>query len=720
MSEKFLQFLEKTKPFINENDDKEIILAYNLIRPFYEKRNKNNIDFEKFFIELSSIFFTEIHLSTTSVLAALFFDVVKNQDVSPEEIEKSFGKSVLNLAKSLVRIPILDVKKFQEKNQTDNFIKLLLTLSDDPRVVLIFLSDRLFRMRNSSFLQETEKLQVASEVSYLFAPISHRLGLYAIKTEMEELSMQFFHTEIFHFIENKLAATKENREKYINSFIEPLKKKLIEHHFKFEIKGRTKSIPSIWNKMKTQKVDFEEVYDIFAIRIILDTFLENEKSDCWKAYSLVTEKYTPNPHRLRDWITSPKSSGYESLHTTVLGNDGKWIEVQIRTLRMDEIAEKGQAAHWKYKEKSTNKENGDNWLVKLREILEKNEESKNEEQIKAKAELYSDEIFLFTPKGDLKKCRFGATVLDFAFEIHSNIGLQCTGAVVNGKIVPLKYVLKNGDMVRILTSKSQKANYQWLDFVTTSKAKTRIKQALKAQEFKEAEIGKEIIRTKFNSLGIEFSEENIHILTRFFECESPLVLYQQFGIGKLDLLKVKKAFSVVEKEEIKPTEIFEEQIFDSSALSKGECLIIDNNLQTIEFELSKCCSPIPGDPIFGFVTISKGTKIHKTSCPNARDMISKYPYRVVKARWKKVDEKTSFTAHLIISGKDTIGLVNEISKAISHDLKLNMQSINLKSKSGGMFDGNLSVFVNDISQLNSVINRLKSIKGITTVSRTNH
>jgi len=584
-------------------------------------------------MEIAAIAATDLHLGLEPVLAILLKDLTDNTDLSAVPQDTFDWQFLLDFISGLRKIERLDTTK--SVSNAENFIKLLLTLSEDIRVILIRLAIQLYDLRHINGFSSEKQQLIAGETAMIFIPIAHRIGFYTIKTEMEDLLMQFNDPETYRFIGEKLAETQKARDKYVADFIRPIEERLRENHFDCEIKSRVKSIPSIYRKIQVQKVEFEKVYDIFAIRIIINKTVENEKADCWKVYSLITDIFTPNPRRLRDWISFPKSSGYESLHTTVIGPEGKWVEVQIRTRRMDDIAEKSVAAHWRYK--SGTKKDETAFYSALRELLEKPAGSVKEKTIsKDKRALYSDEIFIFTPKGDLKKLKSGYTVLDFAFEIHSDVGSTCTGAIVNGKIVPLKHTLKNGDTVKILTSKNQKPNRGWLDFVQSPRVIARIKHALKMETYKESEWGKEIIKNKVSQMGIEFSDTVVNKLVDFFSCASFLELYQRFGEGKLDPLKIKKALTekapdtVPAKEESFPERVSE------VLTGKQDFIIIDKHLNSVHYHFAGCCKPVPGDTIFAFVSVTKGIKIHKTNCSNARQLITRYPYRILEARWKDI------------------------------------------------------------------------------------
>lgn len=587
-------------------------------------------------LETSLIILEEMGLGPESVKCLMLKNVAETGRLTPEKIESDYGKAVTGLLEGIRKLERIDTKK--HSTNAENFIGLLLTLSEDIRVLLIRLGMRLYDMRHLSRRTEEDQALITGETQALFIPIAHRLGLYNIKNELEDRVMQYSDPQTYALIETKLRETKADRDHYTADFIRPIEKSLAEHGFDCELKSRVKSIPSIRRKMATQKVEFEKVYDLFAIRVILNKTVENDAADCWKIYSLVTDIYTPNPRRLRDWISFPKSTGYESLHTTVIGPEGRWVEVQIRTRRMDEIAEKGFAAHWKYKDGNKTR-NRDDLYAGIRELLEKPLQTTLEKSIsREKTALYSDEIFIFTPKGDLKKLRSGYSVLDFAFEIHSEIGSTCAGAIVNGKMVPLKYILQNGDMVKILTSKTQKPNPGWLEIAKSPRNLARIKHALKMETYRDADAGKEIIKNKVIQLGYGFDDPLINRLAAFFGCESVMELYQRFGEGKIDQVKIKKALAGPDVEipaGLAKEESFPDQVAGMMA-GKEDFVIIDPKIKSLHYQFAKCCSPVPGDPIYAFVSVTQGIKIHKTTCSNAREMITRYPYRVLEARWKAV------------------------------------------------------------------------------------
>jgi guanosine-3',5'-bis(diphosphate) 3'-pyrophosphohydrolase len=568
------------------------------------------------------------------------------------------------------------------------------------------------------FMPRHKQLKIASETIYLYAPLAHRLGLYAIKSELEDLSMKYLDPDTYKFIAKKLNEKKAERALFIKKFVEPIDEIVHEQGLVADVYGRPKSIHSIWNKMKKKNIPFEEVYDLFAIRIILDSAPENEKADCWKAYSIVTDLYRPNPDRLRDWVSSPKGNGYESLHTTVMGPRGQWVEVQIRTQRMNEIAEKGFAAHWKYKESSN--DNGlDQWIHKVREMLSNPEANALDFLDDFKMNLFSDEIFIFTPKGALIQLPLGATALDFAFEIHTDVGATCIGAKVNHKLVPISYKLQNGDQVEIITSSKQTPKEDWLNVVVTAKAKSKIKSSLKEEKRKIAENGKEILERKLKSLKITYNTDNLQKLSYFFKLPSTQELFVNVALGKIELKDIKEYLSSEKEVENRgperPENLTVDMVKTKMKGSENDILLIGEDLQKIDYTLAACCNPIPGDDVFGFVTVSEGIKIHRTNCPNAAQLMSNYGYRIVKAKWNKQQELTFLTG-LRIVGIDDVGLINNITRVISTDFKVNMRSITVDTNEG-IFDGSIMIFVNDTEHLENLIKNLLKVRGVTGVTR---
>ena len=664
-------------------------------------------------LSVARIIAGEMGLGMTSIITSLLHDSYNNLRITPEEVEKEFGVKVVEILKGFSRITSID--SMQSSYQAENFRKLLLSLADDVRVILIKLVERLEYMRNLDAAPENERLPLASETYFLYAPLAHRLGFYNIKSEMEDLAVKYLEPEQYNHIENRLKQTTASRNKLIRDFSVPLKEKLEKQGFRFTIKSRTKSIHSIMLKMKKQGVDFEEVYDLFAVRIILDSDADNEKSDCWRAYSIVTDLYQPNPSRMRDWISVPKSNGYESLHTTVVGPRAKWVEVQIRSTRMDEIAEKGLAAHFKYK--GIKGEGGlDAWLSKMREILESTAKEDNVFMDQVKSGLYTDEVFVFTPKGDLRQLPAGATILDFAFDIHTAVGASCVGGKVNGRNVTIRYVLQNGDHVSILRSKNQKPKQDWLSFVITTKAKTKIRQVLNEEKTKAAAEGKEILMRRLKNWKIPYGDLVVQKLISNYNLKSAQDLYYNIATGKTEPLEIKE---ILLREEVPETASIATQVSEieqrESTDQYSDYLIIEDRVAGLDYKLSKCCNPVFGDSIFGFVAISEGIKIHRTNCPNAHNMISRYPYRVVVARWTKSKSSPSFIAAIKITGVDDIGMVNKIADVIAEH-KAVVRSFNYKMDDG-MFEGMLNIMVSNQNDLYGVIRKIQSIKGILKASR---
>ncbi len=672
-------------------------------------------------LEVANIVASEIGLGRTSIICALLYDVIQHEDIVLNEVSAIFGKSVEEIISGLLKVK--DLYDKDTSIETENFRKLLLSFAKDVRVILIILADRLETMRSLKLYSVENQQKIASEVGYLYAPMAHRLGLYTIKSEMEDMVMKYTMREVYDDIAQKLNDTKRAREKYIKDFIDPLKKELEEAGLKFEIKGRTKTIHSIHNKIKKQNTPFEKVYDLFAIRVILDSKEKDEKADCWKVYSIVTDKYQPNPSRLRDWLSIPKSNGYESLHTTVLGPEKKWVEVQIRTNRMNEVAEKGLAAHWKYKGGKGEK-GMDQWLGNIREVLENPERNAIDFIDDFKLNLYDEEVFVFTPKGDLRRLPKGATVLDFAFDIHSGVGKKCIGAKINGKHASIKQVLNNGDHIEVITSNTQEPRSEWLNVVVTSRAKSKLKQALKDLLYKESEFGREILVRRLKNWKLELTDSLVHQMVKYFKMKSINDFYREIAIGNIEVSSVKEYILSLEKKEL-DKDVAEAAIqksatnfvanVDEELSGADDVLMIDKNLKNVDYSLAKCCNPIFGDEIFGFVSVLGGIKIHRKSCPNAPDMRSKFGYRIVKAQWT-AGASANFQATLKITGTDDIGIVSNISQVITKDLHLKMRSISIDSQEGG-FEGTVTVFVNDTDMLDIMIKKIKNVKGVYSVAR---
>lgn len=670
-------------------------------------------------IHIVEIVLDEIGLGKAAVLSVLFHELVEKKLLSISEIESKFNTQVSSIIMGMMR-----VGELYERNaslETENFRKLFLTFAEDVRVILIIIAEHLQIMRTLD-AYPAEKIQsIAREASFLYAPLAHRMGLYAIKTELEDLSLKHTNRDIYSEIAHKINESKSSRDQFIFDFITPLKEKLKDIGFEFTIKGRTKSINSIYSKIKKQNTPFENIYDLFAIRIIFDVPLEKEKAACWQAYSIVADMYQPNPKRLRDWLSIPKTNGYESLHTTVLGPKGKWVEVQIRTVRMDEIAEKGLAAHWKYK--GIKSESGmDEWLTSIREILENPELNAVDFMDEFKLNLYDKEVFVFTPNGDLHKLPKGATALDFAFSIHSDLGCKCVGAKVNGKNMPIKYELNNGDQVEVLTSPTQKPSPAWLNVVTTSRAKTKIRQALKEVEYKDAEIGRETIIRRFKNWKIDLDDGKISRLAKKKGFKTVSDFYQEIAHEKLDMHVVRDAYidldkpTVLEQTDIRRADSFSKELNLVDTSGKEDVLIIGEDLKDVDFKLAKCCNPIYGDEVFGFVAVTGGIKIHKTDCPNAPQMISRFGYRIVKARWSGKSVGSQYPITLRIVGHDDIGIVTNITSLISKEKNISLRSISIDSNSG-LFQGNLTIMVNDTKDLEAIVKKIRIIKGVKSVSR---
>ncbi|MEQ8628452.1 bifunctional (p)ppGpp synthetase/guanosine-3',5'-bis(diphosphate) 3'-pyrophosphohydrolase [Ekhidna sp.] len=717
---RYRRLLRKAKPILKDGDAKIIKKAFNTSMEAHSgMRRRSGEPYIFHPLEVAEICVSEIGLGTTSIVAALLHDVVEDTDYELDDIERLFGKKVATIIDGLTKIS--GVFDHGSSQQAENFRKMLLTLSDDVRVILIKLADRLHNMRTLESMPRNKQLKIANETIYLYAPLAHRLGLYAFKSELEDLYLKYSEPEVYEEIAGKINETKDSRNKFIRNFIRPIKDKLNSLGVDYEIKGRPKSIHSIWNKMKKQNVPFEEVYDLFAVRIILDVPYRDEKAYCWQVYSLVTDYYQPNPDRLRDWISIPKANGYESLHTTVMSDTGKWVEVQVRTTRMDEIAEKGYAAHWKYKDGKTTDETGlEMWIAKVREILEQNDGNAIEFVDDFRSNLYSDEVFVFTPKGDLRTLPQGATALDFAFDIHTEIGEHCLGAKVNQKLVPLNFELKNGDQVEILTSSKQKPNESWLQYVVSSKAKSKIKDALKEERKVFIDEGREIVKRKLKQLKLEYKQSVLEDISHYFNAKSVTDMLYLVGTGKIDHSLI-KSFAKTEKDEIKKPSVrgakdIEEKL-SRVRKTDSDLLLLGEDLDIIDYKFAKCCNPIAGDDVFGFVTVSDGIKIHRTTCPNAAELLSNYGYRIIKAKWAS-SRKHSFEATLAIIGTDRMGLVSDVSNIISEELKVNMRSLSINTE-GGIFEGNIRLYVEDTSHLDTLVKKLEKVNGVVKVSRTN-
>lgn len=720
MTEK-VQFIEQYKDFYKH----EVPLLSNQIKKQLKSDLKTSleegiIDIERIMkmMRVAGIAHREIQLRHHTIESVLLYPIL-NKKVTADHIKINYSSTTAEIVEGLAKVQSLYEKHVSV--QSENFRKLLLSLVGDVRVIMIMIIERLDTMRHLSEMTKEEQQEISQEVSYLYAPLAHRMGLYGIKTELEDLSLKYTSYDIYKEIAHKLNETKKSRDAYIHKFIEPVKKRLQENNLKFEIKGRTKSIYSIWNKMRKQQVPFEKVYDLFAIRIIIDCDETEEKSACWRAYSVVTDMYTANTNRLRDWISMPKSNGYESLHITVMGPEGKWVEVQIRTERMDEIAEKGVAAHWKYKGGKSDSANTDLWLKNLRDMLENSSESNKEIIDEFKMQLYNDNIFVFTPKGDLIELPKGASVLDFAFNIHSKVGSKCTGALIDNHHVSFKHILNNGDQVEILTSQQQQPRQDWLNYVCTSKARTHIRQQLKEQENKEAETGRELLLRRLKNWKLEFDDNAIIREAKKAGYKTLTQFYVAINQEKINLQLLRAHLSGEEEsnnqaETPRSAEGFVGETELQKITKNTDALVIDKNLKNIDYTLAKCCNPIFGDDIFGFVTVNGGIKIHKSDCPNAPAMISKFGYRIVKATWAGTSAKGEYTARLRIIGKDDIGIVTNITSIINKETGIILRSISVDSHEG-LFEGNITVVVNNTAQIETLCKKLTKIKGVKQVYR---
>ncbi|MFI1743063.1 RelA/SpoT family protein [Thalassobellus sediminis] len=676
-------------------------------------------------IAVAKIVAQEIGLDATSIASALLHDVVEDSpDYEIEDIEKLFGKSVATIVSGLTKISSLSKEKDMDVSlQAENFRKMLLTLNDDVRVIIIKIADRLHNMQTMDSMRPDKQEKIASETLYIYAPLAHRIGLYNIKTELEDLALRYTEPEVYFDILNKTKESKEEQDKYIEQFSDVIKNSLNKEHFNYTIKGRPKSIFSIRKKMMKQGVSFDEVYDKFAIRIIYKSDAANEKFLAWKIYSIVTDHFRPNPIRLRDWISSPKGTGYEALHITVMGPKGRWVEVQIRSERMNEIAEKGYAAHYKYKQDNEKEDNLEGWINRLQEALENPETNAVDFVEQFKLNLYSKEIFVFTPNGDLKSLPKGATSLDFAFSIHTEIGMKTRGAKVNGKLVPLSHELNSGDQVDILTSESAKPNANWLDYATTARARGKIKSALKEDKKRIGEDGKEILRRKLKQLKITLNENSINELVNYFKLNTSLDLFYRVGLGTIDNTMIKDyassrnnaLMSFIKNKITRKANVKKEDLEKDEVTAKYDSIVFGKEEEKLEYKLSNCCNPIPGDDVFGFLTVTEGIKVHKKNCPNALTLQSNYAYRIMLAKWVDSSQQ-EFAAKIAITGIDHIGLVNDITKIISGNMHVNIKNLSFDSDDG-LFSGKISVVVKNKTLVKKLIEKLKKINGIDKVTR---
>ena len=713
----YRKLLRYSKSMVTSSDSKKIKKAFRISLDAHKNmRRKSGEPYIIHPISVAQICVKEIGLGATSIIAALLHDVVEDTDYTLEFIEKEFGTTVANLCDGLTKIS--GVFTPGSSLQSENFKKMLLTLVDDMRVILIKIADRLHNMRTLDSMSRSAQLKNSSETIYIYSPIAHRLGLFSIKSELDDLYLKYTEKKVYKKINKKLIDSKSERDKFIRRFIRPIKKKLVNNNLHFKIKGRTKSIYSISNKIKNQNKDFEEIYDIFAIRIILNSKLEDEKSHSWKAYSCVTDCYLPNPDRLKDWISTPKTNGYESLHTTVMSNSGKWVEVQIRSQRMDDIAEKGFAAHWKYKEKLNNNSQFDNWISSVKDLISQKNYSPQEFLDDFKGNLYNEEIFVFTPKGDLITLPSNSTVLDFAFSIHSELGSKCTGAKIEDRLVPINHNLSSGDQIELLTSSKQKPSEDWLNKVVTSKAKSAIKSKITSQRKNISNQGKDLLRRKLKQLKIEF-DENISKIASYFQYKSIIEFYYEIAKGSFNLKRIKEYLEYEEEVRNKnKNAVITKDINrsrSSKKISKSKLIEFDGKKDDIQYSLSKCCKPIPGDDIYGFVTVNEGIKVHRTSCKNSPELLSKYAYRIIKANWYSKSDFNLVTS-LVIDGTDRVGVIDDVTKIISSQLKVNMKSINVDLKDG-IFHGKIELFVSDTLQLSKLMKKLQNVRNVTFVKR---
>lgn len=725
IARRYKDMLSITYQTLSKEDKDNIRKAFDVALDAHKnQRRKTGEPYIYHPIAVAKIVANEIGLGATSIMCALLHDVVEDSpDYTFDDIERLFGETVAKIVSGLTKISKLN-KEQDASIQAENFRKMLLTLNDDVRVILIKIADRLHNMQTMDSMPQDKQVKIASETLYIYAPLAHRLGLYNIKTELEDLGLKYTEPDVYNDIFRKIKESKEQQNKYIEQFSNVIKSSLDKENIEYIIKGRPKSIYSIRRKMLNQGVSFDEVYDKFAIRIIYKSDLSQEKFNAWKIYSIVTDHFSPNPIRMRDWITQPKSTGYESLHITVMGPKGRWVEVQIRSLRMDEIAEKGYAAHFKYKHGNEKESGLENWLNKLKDTLENPDANAVDFVEQFKLNLYSKEIYVFTPNGDLKSLPKGATPLDFAFAIHTEVGMKCRGAKVNGKLVPLSYELNSGDQVEIITSNTQKPKLSWLDIVQTARAKSRIKTALKEEQNAIADEGKEILSRKLRHLKVPFNEKTVNELVSHFKLKTSLDLFYRFGNGSIDNQQLKNFVSKRNnaiysffKNRIKRSSNVEIENKPEEITAKYDSLVFGKGEEKLDYKLSPCCNPIPGDKVFGFVTVSDGIKVHKQNCPNAIGMQSQYAYRIIPAKWIDSSQQ-EHKVLLKLTGIDHLGMVNDVTKVISNAMSVNIYNLNITGEDG-IFEGKITVGIKNNEQLKKLIERLKKIDGIDKVERLN-
>jgi GTP pyrophosphokinase len=714
----FKGLLRATKNRSRE-DTKMIRKAFDVaVDAHKEMRRKSGEPYIYHPIAVARICAEEMGLGATAITCALLHDTVEDTHITLQDVEDLFGPKVRLIIDGLTKIP--EVFDENASIQAENFRKMILTISDDIRVVLIKLADRLHNMRTLGSMRADKQLKIASETKFLYAPLAHRLGLYSIKGELEDLALLYSEPEVYNTIEASLKSTQEVRTRFIRRFMQPIKEAMQHENYHFDIKARTKSIASIGRKMHDKDIPFEEVFDVFAIRIIVDSKPEMEKSDCWKIYSIVTDFYQPSPERLRDWISTPRANGYESLHTTVMSLQGKWVEVQIRSKRMDEIAEKGLAAHYKYKESNSEESKFDRWIAEIRDLLENPDVSALDFINEFKANLFADEIYVFTPKGELRVLPTGATILDFAYDIHTDIGNKCIGAKVNNRLVPLSYQLLNGDQLEIITSSKQKPHEEWLRFVVSARAKQKIKNSLNEERKTIALDGKEILTRKFKQYNVRFTPENISFLENFFGLPTSTELYFRIAKGKIDLsqiryIQIENGILHSEKKGLQQKMDRHEKDVYPKIDTKQDTIIIGEDFKNIQYQMARCCNPIPGDEVFGFITINEGIKIHRTNCPNAENLLSKMNFRSVKARWQSIVLQERI-ASIRITGIDNLGLVNRLTEIISKEHNVNMKSISFETEDG-IFEGRIKVLVIDTHDLELLMRKFEGVEGVQRVQR---
>lgn len=715
----YRRLLRTAKPYLQDGDTKLIKKAFNQsLDAHKDMRRKSGEPYIMHPLAVAQIAVEEIGLGTTSIVAALLHDVVEDTATEISDIEREFGVKVARIIDGLTKIS--GVFEYGTSEQAENFRKMLLTLSEDVRVILIKIADRLHNMRTLDSMPRHKQLKIASETLYLYAPLAHRLGLYTIKSELEDLYLKFTDTETYNDLKARIRQSQSARNRFIKEFVQPIDEELQAQEFVYEIKGRPKSIYSILRKIKEQNIPFEEVYDLFAIRVILDVPPEQEKAACWQVYSIVTDFYQPNPDRLRDWVSTPKANGYESLHTTVMSRSGQWVEVQVRSRRMDDIAEKGYAAHWKYKDTGSIQPESslEGWVNKVRDMLESNNSSALEFMDEFRQNLFVKEVYAFTPKGKLLVLPDKATALDFAFEIHSQIGLHGLGAKVNQKLEPLSYQLRNGDQVEILTSHKQRPTPEWLNFVITPKARSRIKDFLRDDKRKKTEDGRLLLEKRLEALGVPLTQDNLNRLLAYFNVPNVPELHYRLAIGQVDGRTIRESLFHADKPVSSVPSVLQPKAFDHEVQKirgvRPDMLVVGERTAKFNYSIARCCNPIPGDDVFGFET-DTGIIIHRTNCPRAVDLMSNYGNRIVRAKWTEQLE-LSFLAGIRIKGTDRVGLVNDVTRIISTSLKVNMRAITVDSNDG-IFEGQIMVFVNDTDHLNTLIQRLSKVNGVLQVDR---